>query len=328
MNIFRTGLLLAAMTALFMGVGFMIGGEAGMLIALVIAAGMNLIGYWNSDKMVLRMHNAVEIDASNAPEYYEIVRQLSERAGLPMQRVYLIDEAQPNAFATGRNPENAAVAATTGLLDTLNAEEVAGVMAHELAHIQNRDTLIMTLTATIAGAISMLANFGLFFGGNRGNNNPLGFIGVLVVAFVAPMAAMLVQMAISRTREYSADKRGSEICGHPMWLASALRKIAGGAARYRNASAETNPATAHMFIINPLSGEKMDNLFSTHPNTDNRIAALQALENDWSQGGYEGPSASAAFAGSTTSSGRSSVPSSGSSARAGRQDGRKSGPWG
>lgn len=278
MNMIRTAMLLAFMTALFMGVGYVVGGSGGMLIAFVIAAGMNVFSYWNADKMVLRMHRAVEVDERNAPEYYGIVRDLAKRAGLPMPRVYLIDNDQPNAFATGRNPQNAAVAATTGLLNRLSHQEVAGVMAHELAHVQNRDTLTMTITATLAGAISMLGNFAFFFGGNRDNNNPLGFIGVLVAIIVAPLAAMMVQMAVSRTREYSADRRGAEICGEPLWLASALQKIAGYAKGIHNQDAERNPATAHMFIINPLSGERMDNLFSTHPATENRIAALQAME--------------------------------------------------
>jgi heat shock protein HtpX len=281
MNMMRTALLLAAMTALFMGVGFLIGGESGMLIAFVIAAGMNIFSYWNSDKMVLRMHNAVEVDERNAPELHSIVHQLADRAGLPMPKVYLIENPQPNAFATGRNPQNAAVAATTGLLQRLSREEVAAVMAHELAHVQNRDTLTMTITATMAGAISMLGNFAFFFGGNRNNNNPLGIIGVLVAIIVAPLAAMMVQMAISRTREYSADRRGAEICGNPLWLSSALSKIASAAGRIRNDNAERNPATAHMFIINPLSGERMDNLFSTHPNTENRIAALEAMAGEF-----------------------------------------------
>ena len=321
MNIMRTALLLAALTALFMGVGYLIGGQSGMVIAFVIAAGMNVFSYWNSDKMVLRMHNAVEVDESNAPEYYEIVRRLAERAELPMPKVYLINENQPNAFATGRNPENAAVAATTGLLNTLQPEEVAGVMAHELAHVKNHDTLTMTITATIAGAISMLGTFAFFFGGNRNSNNPFGIVGMLLAVFLAPLAASMVQMAISRTREYSADRLGAEICGHPLWLASALHKIAGGAARHRNDAAEHNPATAHMFIINPLSGEKMDKLFSTHPNTENRIAALRALEDEWSQGGYDGggfglTSAPGGTPPSTTSSGPW-----GSSKT-------KSGPWG
>ena len=277
MNMIRTAMLLAFMTALFMGVGYMIGGSGGMMIAFLIAAGMNLFSYWNSDKMVLRMHNAVEVDQNNAPEYYAIVRDLAARAGLPMPKTYLIQNPQPNAFATGRNPQNAAVAATTGLLERLSHEEVAAVMAHELAHVQNRDTLTMTITATLAGAISMLGNFAFFFGGNRDNNNPFGFVGVLVAMIVAPLAAALVQMAISRTREYSADRRGAEICGNPLWLASALGKIAGAAHRIHNPDAERNPATAHLFIINPLSGERMDNLFSTHPATENRIRALQSM---------------------------------------------------
>ncbi|MEQ8295006.1 MAG: zinc metalloprotease HtpX [Nitratireductor sp.] len=281
MNMIRTAMLLAAMTALFMGVGYLIGGSGGMMIAFVLAAGMNLFSYWNADKMVLRMHHAVEVDEAGAPEFYEIVRGLSHNAGLPMPKVYLIKSDQPNAFATGRNPQNAAVAATTGLLERLSYEEVAGVMAHELAHVKNRDTLIMTITATLAGAISMLGNFAFFFGGNRDNNNPLGFVGVLAAMIVAPLAAMLVQMAISRTREYSADRLGAEICGAPLWLASALDKIARAAGRIPNQDAERNPATAHMFIINPLSGERMDNLFSTHPDTANRIAALQAMADEF-----------------------------------------------
>ena len=290
MNTMRTAMLLAAMTALFMGVGFLIGGTGGMMIALLIAAGTNLFSYWNADKMVLRMNHAVEVDERAAPEYYAIVRDLARRADLPMPKVYLIDNPQPNAFATGRNPQNAAVAATTGLLQQLSYEEVAGVMAHELAHVQHRDTLTMTITATLAGAISMLGNFAFFLGGNRSNNNnPLGAIGVLVAMIVAPLAAMLVQMAISRTREYSADRRGAEICGNPLWLASALQKISGMAQRIQNDDAERNPATAHMFIINPLSGERMDNLFSTHPNTENRVAALHAMAQEFSPRGSTPP---------------------------------------
>lgn len=282
MNTIRTAMLLATMTALFMGVGYLVGGSGGMMIAFLIAAATNLFSYWNADKMVLRMHRAVEVDERSAPEFYRIVSELAARADLPMPKVYIIDSPQPNAFATGRNPENAAVAATTGLLERLSYEEAAGVMAHELAHVKNRDTLTMTITATLAGAISMLGNFALFFGGNRdNNNNPLGFIGILVAMIVAPLAAAMVQMAISRTREYEADKLGAEICDHPLWLASALRKIAVAAGRLRNDSAEQNPATAHMFIINPLHGERMDNLFSTHPATENRIAALEQLAQQW-----------------------------------------------
>lgn len=275
MNFVRTAMLLAFLTALFMGVGYLIGGQGGMMIALVIAAGMNVFSWWNSGNMVLRAYDAQEIDARNAPEFFEMIRDLSQKAGLPMPRVYLINSDQPNAFATGRNPDNAAVAASTGLLQRLTPEEIAGVMAHELAHIENRDTLTMTITATIAGAISMLGNFAFFMGGSRDSDRPFGFIGVLVAMIVAPFAAMLVQMAISRTREYAADRRGAEICGDPLWLASALRKIEAAAHRIPNANAERNPATAHMFIINPLSGERMDNLFSTHPATDNRVAELE-----------------------------------------------------
>jgi heat shock protein HtpX len=275
MNMVKTGMLLAAMTALFMGIGFMLGGEAGMLLALLFAGGMNLFAYWNSDKMVLRMYGAREVDEAAAPEYVRIVRRLAANANLPMPRTFIIETDQPNAFATGRNPENAAVAATTGLIRMLSPEELAGVMAHELAHIKNRDTLIMTVTATIAGAISMLANFALFFGGNR--NNPLGIVGVILMMILAPLAAALVQMAISRTREYSADAGGAEICGRPQWLASALKKIEQGASRIDNEPAEANPATAHMFIINPLHAHKRDSLFSTHPATANRVAKLMEM---------------------------------------------------
>jgi heat shock protein HtpX len=275
MNMTKTAILLAAMTALFMGIGFMIGGEAGAAIAFLIAAGMNVFAYWNSDKMVLRMHGAREVTERDAPNYVRLVQRLAENARLPMPRTYIIETAQPNAFATGRNPENAAVAATTGLLNMLTPEELAGVMAHELAHIKNRDTLTMTVTATLAGAISMLANFALFFGNNR--NNAGGLIGTLAIMILAPMAAALVQMAISRTREYSADQLGAEICGRPMWLASALQRIESGASRIDNDAAERNPATAHMFIINPLHAHKRDSLFSTHPATTNRVAKLKAM---------------------------------------------------
>jgi len=282
MSYFRTAVLLAAMTGLFMAVGAVIGGQSGMLIAFFVALAMNAFAYWNSDKMVLRMHGAREVDEASAPGYYNMVRELSQNADLPMPRVFIMENDQPNAFATGRNPENAALAATTGLLNSLSKEEIAGVMAHELAHVKNHDTLIMTITATIAGAISMLANFGMFFGGNR-NNNPLGFIGVLAVMIVAPLAAGLVQMAISRSREYQADRLGAEICRQPLWLASALEKISNSVAHVHNEAAERNKATAHMFIINPLSGEPMDKLFSTHPNTANRVARLHELAREWGQ---------------------------------------------
>ncbi|TQV79742.1 zinc metalloprotease HtpX [Denitrobaculum tricleocarpae] len=275
MNYTKTAMLLAAMTALFLGVGFMLGGEAGMVIAFGIAVAMNLFAYWNSDKMVLKMYGAKEIGPQDSPNFYGMVKSLAQNAKMPMPKVYLIENDQPNAFATGRNPENAAVAATTGLLRRLNGQEVAGVMAHELAHVQNRDTLTMTITATLAGAISMLANFALFFGGNR--NSPLGLIGTLAMMFLAPMAAALVQMAISRSREYEADRLGAELCGNPEWLASALEKIDRSAQSIDNDAAERNPATAHMFIINPLHAHKVDNLFSTHPSTANRVARLRAM---------------------------------------------------
>jgi heat shock protein HtpX len=277
MNYLRTAILLAGLTGLFMGVGFLIGGQSGAMIALLVAAAMNVFAYWNSDRMVLSMHGAQEVDARTAPDLFRLVNELAGRAGLPMPRVYLMDNPQPNAFATGRNPANAAVAVTTGLLNQLSREEVAGVIAHELAHIRNHDTLTMTVTATIAGAISMLAQFGLFFGGNRDNNNGLGIVGTLAMVILAPVAAMLVQMAISRSREYAADELGGRIAGDPMRLASALARIDHAAQAIPNEAAEHNPATAHMFIINPLSGAGMDNLFSTHPSTANRIAALREL---------------------------------------------------
>ncbi len=279
MNYVRTMLLLAAMTALFMGVGYLIGGTGGMLIAFVFAIGTNAFAFWNSDRMVLRMHNAEPVTRASAPELYDMVGKLARNAGLPMPKVYLIRSDQPNAFATGRNPENAAVAATTGLLQMLSSEEVAGVMAHELAHVKNRDTLTMTIAATVAGAISMLAQFGMFFGASGGNRdrNPLGIVGVLLAVLFAPLAAMLIQMTISRTREYAADRLGAEISRDPMGLAGALRKISAYAGRIEMPSAERNPTSAPLFIINPLTGARMDNLFSTHPSTENRIRALEAL---------------------------------------------------
>jgi heat shock protein HtpX len=277
MNYFRTALLLAGLTALFMGVGYLIGGGTGAMIALLIAAATNLFTYWNSDRMVLSMYGAHEVDANAAPDLVNLVAELARRAGLPMPRVFLMDNLQPNAFATGRNPQNAAVAVSTGLVESLSRDELAGVIAHELAHIKNHDTLLMTITATIAGAISMLVQFGMFFGGNRDNNNGPGIIGSIAMMILAPLGAMLVQMAISRTREYAADNLGARIVGQPMWLASALIKIENAAHQVPNWEAERNPATAHMFIINPLSGRGVDNLFATHPSTKNRIAALQQL---------------------------------------------------
>jgi heat shock protein HtpX len=276
MNYFRTAILLAGLTALFMGVGYLIGGQSGALIALVVAAGMNFVAYWNADRLVLSMHGAQEVDARTTPELYQMVSELAARAGLPMPRVYLMDNPQPNAFATGRNPQHAAVAATTGLVQMLSRDEIAGVLAHELAHIKHHDTLTMTITATIAGAISMLAQFGLFFGGGN-RNNGMGWIGTLAMVILAPIAAMLVQMAISRTREYSADATGAQISGRPLALASALARIENAAHQIENPVAEQHPATAHLFIINPLSGARMDNLFGTHPATENRIAALQDI---------------------------------------------------
>lgn len=280
MSYLRTAILLAGLTALFMGVGYLVGGADGALVAFFVAAAMNFFAYWNADQFVLSMHGAEELDKRTAPEFVHIVAELANRARLPMPRVYLMHNPQPNAFATGRNPEHAAVAATTGLLDMLSREELAGVIAHELAHIKNRDTLLMTITATIAGAISMLAQFGMFFGGDHrdsNSNSGTGVIGTLMMVVLAPLAAMLVQMAISRTREYAADNMGARISENPKGLASALAKIDAAAHAIGNVSAEQNPATAHLFIINPLSGERVDNLFSTHPATENRIAALEQL---------------------------------------------------
>jgi heat shock protein HtpX len=297
MSYLRTAILLAALTALFMGVGYLVGGQGGMLVAFGIAAAMNLFAYWNSDKMVLRMYGAREVDARQAPELYAMTRQLAANAGLPMPKVYIMENPQPNAFATGRNPQNAAVAVTTGLMQTVGKEELAGVIAHELAHIKNRDTLLMTITATVAGAISMLANFAMFFGGGRSNESGgIGMLGTIALVILGPLAAGLVQMAISRTREYEADRIGAEISGRPLWLASALHKIAGAAKHIPNMQAERNPASAHLFIVNPLSGARMDNLFSTHPNVENRVARLQALSREMGEhdarpagGGDAGP---------------------------------------
>jgi heat shock protein HtpX len=284
MNYMRTAMLLAGLTGLFMAVGYLIGGGSGALIALIIAAATNLFSYWNADKLVLSMHDAQEVEERNAPELVAIVRELAQRAGLPMPRVYVMDSPQPNAFATGRNPQNAAVCATTGLLNTLSRDEIAGVIGHELGHVRNHDTLTMTITATIAGAISMLAQFGMFFrGGNR--DSGLGIVGWVLMLILAPLAAMIVQMAISRTREYAADNLGARISGRPDALASALVKISQIAEEVPNDTAETHPATAPLFIINPLSGHGMDNLFSTHPSTENRVAALEKLSREMGPGG-------------------------------------------
>ena len=279
MSGFRTVMLLSALTALFMALGYTLGGSGGAVIALLVAAGMNLFTFWNADKIVLSMHNAREVDAQSAPEFYGLVQALSQRAGLPMPRVYVIDQDAPNAFATGRNPENAAVAATTGLLNMLTRDEVAGVMAHELGHVKNRDTLIMTMVATIAGAISMLANFGLFVRGGNEENGHSNMIATLLAVIVAPFAAMIVQMAISRTREYGADQAGAEISGNPRALASALAKISGRAELIPNPVAERNPAAAQLYIV-PVH---VSELFSTHPATEKRIAALEEIAQDMGQ---------------------------------------------
>jgi heat shock protein HtpX len=330
LNYVKTAMLLAFLTAIFVAMGAAIGGQQGMVIAFVIALGMNAFSLWNSDKMVLRMYGAQEVDERTAPEYYNLVRDLATRAELPMPRVYVMNSPQPNAFATGRSPSHAAVAASTGLLEALNKEEVAGVIAHELAHIKHRDTLTMTVAATIGGAISMLAQylqFGMMFGGGgrdeRGGG--LGMIGALLAMLVAPFAAMLVQMAISRSREYGADRMGALIAGNPLWLASALAKIQNAAHQIPNPEAEQVPATAHLFIINPLTGQGMDNLFSTHPNTENRIAALEALAREI------GPLPSVMSGGGrdTYRGGSGSVPGTdGPWSRRASGDDSNRGPWG
>ena len=276
-NLLKTAVLMAAITALFMAIGAMIGGQTGMLLALVVAVGMNFFSYWFSDTMVLKMYSAREVDETSAPQFYAMVRELATRAELPMPRVYLIDEDAPNAFATGRNPEHAAVAATTGILRVLSAAELRGVMAHELAHVKHRDILISTVSATMAGAISMLANFAMFFGGRDSNgrhSNPL--VGILV-AILAPIAAGLIQMAISRAREFEADRGGAEISGDPAALASALTKIHRYAQGIPLETTERHPETAQMMIMNPLSGGGLAGLFSTHPPTEERVEALLAM---------------------------------------------------
>jgi len=278
-NQLRTFMLLAALTAVFVGAGYMIGGPAGMAVAFVMAAAMNAVSYWNADKIVLRIYRAQPVDTAHPDalirNYAADVEALADRAGLPRPKVYVIENDQPNAFATGRDPNHAAVAATTGLLRMLDRREIRGVMAHELAHVKHRDTLTMTVTATIAGAVSALANFAFFLGGDR--DRPAGMIGTIALAILAPIAAALVQMAISRGREYEADRGGAQISGDPQALASALQKIEAYARGTVNLDAERNPATSHMFIINPLSGQGADNLFSTHPATANRVAALIQL---------------------------------------------------
>lgn len=277
-NWVKTAILMAAIMALFGVVGGMIGGRSGMLMALVFGGAMNVFSYWFSDKMVLKMYDAREVDETSAPQFYAMVRELAQRAGLPMPRVYLINQQQPNAFATGRNPEHAAVAATTGILQLLSARELRGVMAHELAHVRHRDILISTISATMAGAISALANFAMLFGGRSQDGRPANPLAGLLVAFLAPMAASLIQMAISRAREYEADKGGAEISGDPHALADALGKIQMYAeGRVPLGPAEAHPETAQMMIINPLSGGGIKGLFSTHPPIEERIARLRAM---------------------------------------------------
>jgi heat shock protein HtpX len=275
MNTLRTGILMAALTGLFLAVGALLGGGTGVVIAFAMALAMNLFAYWNSDKVLLSMYGARQVDAASAPDLYQLVERLAAQAQLPMPKVYITENPQPNAFATGRNPEHAAVCVTSGLLGQVNQEELAGVLAHELGHVKHRDTLTMTITAVIAGAISMLANMAFFMGGDR-RNNPLGLAGMLLVTLLAPIAAVLVQAAISRSREFEADRAGAEITGRPLWLASALGQIEQAAQRIENYPADANPATAHMFIVNPLHGG-ISGLFATHPSTEERIARLRAM---------------------------------------------------
>lgn len=276
-NLMKTAILMAAITALFMLIGRMMGGQAGMMLALVVALGMNFFSYWFSDKIVLRMYKAREVDDSSAPQFVGMVRELATKAGLPMPRVYLIDEDAPNAFATGRNPANAAVAATTGIIRVLSERELRGVMAHELAHVKHRDILISTISATMAGAIGMLANFAMIFGGRSGDGRPANPLAGLLVAILAPLAASLIQMAISRAREFEADRGGAEISGDPQALASALQKIHRAAQGIPLGTTERHPETAQMMIMNPLSGGGLRGLFSTHPSTEERVERLLAM---------------------------------------------------
>lgn len=304
MNTMRAGILLAALTGLFLAAGYLIGAEQGMVIAFGLALAMNAFAYWNSDKMVLRMYGAKQVDRQASPRFYGLVEDLARRANMPMPKVYIMENSQPNAFATGRNPENAAVAATTGLLNILDEREIRGVMAHELAHVRNRDTLVMTITATLAGAIGMLANFAFLFRGGHGDNrSPLGAIGTMAVMILAPLTAMMVQFAISRSREYGADAGAAALTGDPLALASALSKLEQGARHIPNNDAEANPATAHLFIVNPLSGRGADNLFSTHPSTTNRVMKLREM---------------AGASGADAGAGRNTGP----------QPSRRPGPWG
>ena len=276
-NLLKTAVLMAAITALFMLLGAYVGGRQGMVVALLVACGLNFFSYWFSDKLVLKMYNAREVDETSAPQFYRMVAELVQRAGLPMPRVYVIDEAAPNAFATGRNPEHAAVAATTGIMQVLSANELRAVMAHELTHVAHRDILISTISATMAGAISMLANFAVFFGGRDSEGRPANPIAGLAVALLAPLAASLIQLAISRAREFEADRGGAELSGDPRSLASALEKIQAYARGTPLIAAERNPQTAQMMIVNPLHGGGIASLFSTHPSTEERVARLLAM---------------------------------------------------
>jgi len=311
----RTTVLLGALMGLFMAMGFWIGGESGMFMAFLLAAGMNFFAYWNGDRMVLSMYGAREVDAATAPELVGLVRELAARAQLPMPRVYIIESDQPNAFATGRNPEHAAVAATTGILHRLTRDELAGVLGHELTHVKNRDTMTMTIAATIAGAIGMLAHFAFFFGSSRDDErgSPFGAVGAIAMMILAPLAATLVQLAISRTREFEADRGGAAISGNPLGLAHALMKLEQSARDVPNWQAERHPATAHLFIVNPLSGSGLHSLFSTHPSTEQRVERLEAIAR--SMGGGAVPAAAAPQRRSGT------VPSAGTMPR-------RSGPWG
>jgi heat shock protein HtpX len=317
-NMLKTGLLLALMTAIFIGMGALVGGESGMVIAFVMALVMNLFALWKSDSVILRLHGAREVDAASAPDYHALVKSLADRAGLPMPRIFIMESEQPNAFATGRSPSKAAVSVSTGLLRLLSREEVAGVVAHELAHVRNRDTLTMTIAASLGGAISLFANmlqFGMIFGrgGARG-----GWLQTLIAALAAPFAATIVQLAISRSREYQADRTGAQICGNPLWLASALAKIQRYVKLQPNPRAQGAPATAHLFIINPLTGRGMDSWFSTHPSTENRIAELKELAREMGLA-IPADDGSDGAASATTSSARSAERG---------EHGERRGPWG
>jgi heat shock protein HtpX len=326
MNYTKTALLLAALTGIFIAMGAAVGGRAGIVVAFIIALFMNVMSLWKSDSVVLRMFKAREVDESAAPDLFSLVRELAGRAGLPMPRVFIMDQPQPNAFATGRSPSRAVLCASTGLLQALTREELAGVIAHELAHVKNRDTLTMTVAATIGGAVSMFAQWlqwGMLFGGSRDNDRGFGLIGTLFAALVAPLAAMMVQMAISRSREYQADRMGAIIAGNPLWLASALQKINALARQIQNPRAEQIPAAAHLFIINPLNGHGFDNLFATHPSTENRIRELEALAREM---GISSASQGSVVASSDGRGARG--PSSGGVWVSGQNQAGDKGPWG